>query len=67
MKIVALDHEKCRYYPLNLGNQERKESYLKKEQYEEERSSSEFYFVLKTSRILHKRPPLMRSGSAYCG
>jgi len=31
MKIVALDHEKCRYSPLNLGNQERKESYLKKE------------------------------------
>ena len=44
MKIVALNHEKCRYCPLSLGNQERKESYLKKEQYEEERSSSDFIY-----------------------
>jgi hypothetical protein len=52
MKSVALYHEKCRYCPLSLGNQERKESYLKKEQYEEERSSSDFIYSSERGRIL---------------
>jgi hypothetical protein len=44
MENVALNHERCRYCPSSLGNQERKESLLKKEQDEEKRSSSDFIY-----------------------
>jgi hypothetical protein len=50
MKIVALNHEKCRYCPLSLGNQERKELYLKKEQYEERKIVVGFHLFLRKSR-----------------
>jgi hypothetical protein len=48
MKIVALNHEKCRYCPLSLGNQERKELYLKKEQYEERKIVVGFHLFLES-------------------